>query len=92
MLKADIKAEVVRMADFLGLELGDDKLQMVLQETDIETMKSKNDNIAHVLIRKGLTKDWENAPIPNEKWAEMDQVFSETLKDRPIAQPMLPYL
>lgn len=86
-LKGDITGQVGRIADFLGVEMTRAKLEAVLHEVDINTMKAKKDSISSVLIRKGVCKDWENAQIPAEKWLEFDAIFEETIGSRPIAQP-----
>jgi len=91
-LKADIYSELQRIAAFLRVPLNATKLEVIRDATDIQTMRDKKDGLSRLLIRKGVTKDWENAPIPSEKWAEFDQRFEETLGSRPIGQPMRPYM
>ena len=91
-MKEDIEARLVETAAFLGVPLNETKKGIILQEIDIETMRAKKDNVASILIRKGVTRDWENAPLTAEHWAEFDQKYKETVGNRKIAEPFIPYL
>jgi kynurenine formamidase len=91
-MKEDIESKLVETAAFLGVPLNETKKAMILEEIDIKTMKAKQDNIASILIRKGVTKDWENAPLSAEEWAEFDKVYSETVGKREIGAPFEPYI
>merc|ERR1712159_744247 len=91
-LKEDITAEIERVAKFLKLEMTPAKLEFVRSEVDIKTMASKKSSFGSMLIRKGVTKDWENADVSPEKWAEFDEVFEKTIGQRMIAQPFRPYM
>ena len=91
-LKQDIVGQLERIAKFLGVELNATKLEIIRHEVDIKTMSSKPGTISQILIRKGVTKDWENAAVSPEKWKEFDAIFEEKVGQRPIAQPFRPWM
>lgn len=92
LMKEDIESKLLETAAFLGVPLNATKKAMILREIDIESMKAKKDNIASMLIRKGVTKDWENAPLSAGEWAAFDALYSETVGPRKIGEPFAPYL
>lgn len=91
-MKEDIESKLLETAAFLGVPLNETKKAMILREIDIDTMKAKQDNIASILIRKGVTKDWENAPLSAEEWAAFDTLYAETVGKRKMGEPFAPYV
>ncbi|KAK7088265.1 sulfotransferase 1C2-like [Littorina saxatilis] len=85
-LHADFKKEVQRLADFLNVEVTDDTLDIIQQETSFANMSLKKVDITvpiskdgnSCVYRKGECGDWRNY-FSEQQWAELKGAYRVSL-------------
>lgn len=84
-LKANLPAQIERIATFLETELTIAKRDAIARACGFDAMKQ--DNLGSMISRKGVIGDWKNH-LSIQGWAEFDKVFEERLGSSALAQPL----
>ncbi|OQS04426.1 amine sulfotransferase-like isoform X1 [Thraustotheca clavata] len=97
----DVEGNIKKLADFLGYELTDAKLEAIKQKSSFQSMQAETANTNRAMFfRKGGHGDWKNhvdvdtpqGPSPSaEQWARFDEEL-EKLQDLPLAQPIFKWM
>jgi len=87
-LKANVRAQLRRINDFLGLPpLTDAKSRAIADACSASKMRSETGGRFKYAIRKGSVGDWVNY-LNDERWKELDQVFDDSLGGIDLAEPL----
>jgi len=88
--ESDIKSNVRKLAEFLNVDMSEEKLKAICQVTSFDAMKngSAGDMVSKSLCRKGVCRDWVNAPLTEEDWLRFDEIFQDRLGTCPLAHPL----
>ena len=84
-LKLNLKAQLRKIATFLGVRDGDAKIDAVAAAVGFKTMKAARPDAE--TMRKGGIGDWRNH-LDAETWAEFDHHFESTLGNCALAEPL----
>ncbi|XP_078255773.1 amine sulfotransferase-like [Rhinoraja longicauda] len=91
-IKKDIRTSIIKICDFLGRKLGEDKLDIVVEECDFKAMSInpmanykdiQNKNPNGSFLRKGIIGDWKTLFTVAQS-ETFDKIFQERMKGFPF--------
>jgi len=88
-LKMDLGGEIKKLASFLGLEITQKKIDLIVERVTFKAMKARG-GVPGVLLRKGVIGDYKNN-LSAKHWEQMSKLFDERLGKCALAQPLKKY-
>ncbi|XP_077867578.1 sulfotransferase 1C2A-like, partial [Saccoglossus kowalevskii] len=76
-MKKDRRAAIVKIADYLGYDLNDDKINKITDHCSFKNMKKAS--LMEPSVRKGIVGDWKNVFTVAENEA-FERIYNEKMK------------
>ncbi|XP_078532582.1 sulfotransferase 6B1-like [Lissotriton helveticus] len=90
-MKKDLVAATTQIADFFGIRLTKEQIQLIAEKGSFKAMKDKSDEthgrLGSILFRKGDIGDWKNH-LSESQSQEMDAKFEECLAGTKLGEKM----